>query len=106
MLCVSLLPVMLRDGVVVRDGVLYSVYSDPDSRGAEAASREGHDDGQRSVMWLVPPTQRRLGCLKGNDHPLTMIWTKARGWFWLKVVKRSTGGCTRELEGEWLNGWP
>ena len=45
-------------------------------------------------MRLVLPTQWRLGGLKGNDQPLTMIWTKARGWSWLKVVKRGRREAT------------
>ena len=47
---------MLRDGVVVRDGVLHSVYSDPDSRGAEVASRE-------KAMMMV-----RGVCAAGSAH--------------------------------------
>jgi hypothetical protein len=48
---------MLRDGVVVRDGVLHSVYSDPDSRGAEVASK------REKAMMMV-----RGVCVAGSAH--------------------------------------
>ncbi len=52
----SCYPCMLRDGVVVRDGVLHSVYADPDSRGAEIAKRG------KAIMMV------RGVCVAGSAH--------------------------------------
>ena len=71
---------MLRDGVVVRDGVLYSVYLDPVSRrscGIQARARE------RAILAggvCVAGSTHSVETWKsqGNDQPLTMIGTRRR----------------------------
>ena len=56
----------------------------------------------RGVWRLVPPTQWRLGCLRGNDQPSTMIRKRRRpqrGIFILLRVKgRVEEAAVRELE--------
>ena len=66
---------MLRDGVVVRDGVLHSVYLDPVSRrscGIQARARE------RGVCVAGSTHSVETWKSQGNDQPPTMIGIRRR----------------------------